>query len=46
MILAPEVEGIQKTKHTASRFIIIATMSKPRPKKLFCFFPLEDQKGH
>lgn len=44
MILASELEGPQKIKCTASRFIVTATMSKPGPNKQFHFFPLQDQK--
>lgn len=45
MIQTSELEGPQKIKRTAGRFIVTATMSKPGSNKQFCFFPLQDQKG-
>ena len=44
IILASKVEGPWQIEHTASGFILMATMSKPGPDKQFCFFPLQDQK--
>ena len=45
MILASELEGSQKIKFTASRFIVTATMSKPGPNKQSASFYFSIKKG-